>query len=111
MLNRLRDTVRSERTLPQAIRLELVDGLFHPFASLIVGALAGLFLAATVTLLVRDPLVQAVADLTFLVALGRIFVGFRYVRGNPADAHNGGLWELAYAAGAALFSAGLGLLA
>lgn len=46
-----------------------------PFASLITGAIAGLRIAATVTIMVEDLLVQAVADVIVLVVLGRIFIG------------------------------------
>ena len=111
MLSRLRETLRSERTLSDEVRIDLVDGLFHPFASFIVGALAGLWIAATVTLLVDDVWVRSVAYLTLAVALGRLYVGFRYVsRKQRANVHNVARWELGYAIGAALFSAGLGML-
>ena len=59
MLKRLIAMIRSERALPLDIRRELVDGLFYPFASLIAGALAGLWIAITVTMVVEDLLVQA----------------------------------------------------
>ena len=79
MLSRLKETIRSEKTLADEIRLPLVDGLFYPFASLIVGALTVLWIAATVTILVEDLWVQAVADFTLVVALARIAIGFRYI--------------------------------
>src|SRR6187402_153377 len=101
MLSRLRETLRSERTLSDEVRIDLVDGLFHPFASFIVGALAGLWIAATVTLLVDDLWVRSVAYLTLAVALGRLYVGFRYVsRKQRANVHNVARWELGYAIGA-----------
>ena len=110
MLSRLKDTVRSERTLAEEIRLPLVDGLFYPFASLIVGALTVLWIAATVTILVEDLWVEVAADFTLIVALARIAIGFRYISlKKPADRTNVDFWETAYAAGAALFSAGLGI--
>jgi diguanylate cyclase (GGDEF)-like protein len=111
MLKRLIDTVRSERGLPDEIRLQLVDGLFYPFASLIVGAVVGLWIASTVTLLVHDFLVEAVADFIVVAALLRIFIGFRYISlGKPADRTNVAFWEAAFAIGAALFSGALGTL-
>ena len=111
MLSRLKETIRSEKTLADEIRLPLVDGLFYPFASLIVGALTVLWIAATVTILVEDLWVQAVADFTLVIALARIAIGFRYISlKKAADRSNVDFWEGAYALGAALFSAGLGIL-
>ena len=48
MFKRLAQMLRSERQLAPEIRLQLVDGLYYPFASLIAGALAGIFIAATI---------------------------------------------------------------
>jgi diguanylate cyclase (GGDEF)-like protein len=111
MFKRLIDTFRSERSLPLEIRLQLVDGLFYPFASLIVGAVVGLWIAATVTLMVHDVLVEAVADFIVVAAIVRIVIGFRYVsRGKPADRTDVAFWEAAYGIGAALFSTALGVL-
>ena len=62
MLKRLAAMIRSERDLPLELRRELVDGLFYPFASMITGALAGLWIAATVTLLIDDIVVTALAE-------------------------------------------------
>jgi diguanylate cyclase (GGDEF)-like protein len=111
MLKRLLDALRSERTLPLAIRLPLVDGLFYPFASLITGALAGLWIATTVVLSVHDLIVDSLAVLVVVTALARIVVGFRYIKGTPAGAKDVAFWEWAYGLGAALFSLSLGLLA
>jgi diguanylate cyclase (GGDEF)-like protein len=110
MLKRLLEMVRSERALPEDIRRELVDGLFYPFASLIVGAVAGLWIAATVTILVEDLLVQFVADCIVVVALVRIAIGVRYIRLKKRGAvETWRDWELAYAAGGAAFALSLGL--
>lgn len=111
MLKRLAAMIRSEREMPTELRRELVDGLFYPFASMITGALAGLWIAATVTLLVDDLLVTGVADFIVVVALLRIFVGLRYVSiGEPAGPETYRRWELAYAVGAGLFAFSLGLV-
>ena len=111
MLKRLIAMIRSERHLPVDLHRELVDGLFYPFASLIVGAIAGLWIATTVTLMVEDLLVQLVADFIVIVALARIAVGFRYVsRGKPASIETFRRWEWAYAIGAGLFAFSLGMV-
>ena len=110
MLKRLIETIRSERSLPADIRRELVDGLFFPFASLIVGAIAGLWIAATVTILVEDFLVQFVADCILVVALLRIAIGLGYVSLKKRGAvENWQVWEKAYAIGASLFALSLGM--
>ncbi|HHY49900.1 MAG TPA: EAL domain-containing protein, partial [Alphaproteobacteria bacterium] len=87
------------------------DGLYHPFASLIVGAIAGLWIAATVTVMVDDLLVEAVADFIVVVAIVRILIGLRYISlGKPASARNYRAWQLAYAAGAGAFALSLGMV-
>src|SRR5262245_50260200 len=110
MFKRLIEMIRSERSLPVELRRELVDGLFYPFASLIVGAVAGLWIAATVTILVEDLLVQFVADCIVVVALVRIAIGVRYIRlkkkGAVATWRD---WELAYAIGGGAFAFSLGM--
>ena len=111
MLKRLVEMVRSERSLSLDVRLQLVDGLFYPFASLIVGAIAGLWIAATVTFLVDDIVVRTVADFIVVVAVLRILIGLRYVTsGRRADADSFRRWELAYAVGAGLFAFSLGMV-
>src|SRR5262245_61403133 len=111
MLKRLLATIRSERDLPLDLRRELVDGLFYPFASLIAGALAGLWIAIAVTLTVEDLLVQAVADFIVVVAAIRIAIGIRYVRMKlPTGPENYRQWEAAYATGAGLFALSFGMV-
>ena len=109
MFKRFLSMMRSERALPIEIRLQLVDGLFYPFASLIAGALAGLWIAATVSILSNDVILETVADFIVVVAAGRIVLGFIYVRGNPVNEANVNRWEFAYATGAGLFALSLGL--
>jgi len=111
MLSRFIETVRSERMLNEEVRASLVDGLFHPFASLIAGALAGLWIAATVTLTVDDLAVRVAADATLAVAVLRIIVGVCYLsHGTPTNPKSVRRWQLAYAVGAMGFSLGLGVL-
>ena len=111
MLKRLVQMLRSERALAPEIRLQLIDGLFYPFASLIAGALAGIWIAATVTILAEDMVVEFVADFAVVVAVLRIIIGLRYTSlGRPADKTNARFWEIAYATGGGLFAFSLGML-
>ncbi|MDP2780958.1 hypothetical protein, partial [Devosia sp.] len=102
MFKRFLSMLRSERALSVEIRLQLVNGLFYPFASLIAGALAGLWIAATVSFLVEDIVLRTVADVIVVVAVARIIIGLVYIRGKPVDESSVGFWELAYATGAGL---------
>ncbi|MGV8834131.1 MAG: putative bifunctional diguanylate cyclase/phosphodiesterase [Devosia sp.] len=111
MFKRFLAMLRSERELSLEIRLQLVNGLFYPFASLIAGALAGLWIAVTVTFLVDDIVLRSVADIIVVIALGRIVIGVAYVRGKHVEESSVGYWELAYAIGAGLFALSLGLVA
>lgn len=111
MLKRLVQMLRSERALAPEIRLQLIDGLFYPFASLIAGALAGIWIAVTVTILAEDMVVELVADFAVVVAVLRIIIGLRYTSlGRPADKTNARFWEIAYATGGGLFALSLGVL-
>jgi diguanylate cyclase (GGDEF)-like protein len=111
VLKRLFAMLAAERRLAPEIRQQLVDGLFHPFASLVSGALVGIWVAATVTILAEDPLLEFVADLTVVVAALRIVVGLRYIgRGRPADQSDMRFWERLYALGGGAFAFLLGLL-
>lgn len=111
MLKRFVDMVRSELTLSLEVRLQLINGLFYPFSSLLAGALAGLWIAATVSFLVTDVWVKSIADLILIVALLRILIGYRYVSKSKATSERGmRRWESAYAVGAGSFSLLLGLV-
>jgi diguanylate cyclase (GGDEF)-like protein/PAS domain S-box-containing protein len=111
MLKRFRETIRSEQSLAPEVRLQLVDGLFYPLSSLIAGAVAGIWIAATVTLLVDNWLLRGIADFAVLVGLARILISLRYVtRRQPATSENYFFWQMAYAVGGGAFAATLGLL-
>ena len=112
MFKRLAQMLRSERELAPEIRLQLVDGLFYPFASLIAGALGGMWIAVTVTILAENLLLEVLADVTVVVGLVRIAIGLKYIsRKKMVDATNVRFWELAYSVPAALYSVLLGTLA
>ena len=110
MFKRFLSMLRSERALSLEIRLQLVNGLFYPFASLITGAIAGLWIATTVSFLVDDIVLQTMADFIVVVAAARIVVGLIYVRGSHVHETTVDRWELAYATGAGLFALSLGLV-
>lgn len=111
MLKRLLEMLRSERHLSAEVRAQLVDGLFHPFASLIAGALASAWIAATVTLVESDPVVTTIADIIVVIALARIAIGVRYLAGGaPAMKGHDRLWERTYSIGAGAFALALGLV-
>jgi len=111
MFGRLFDTIRSEKQLSAVIRAHLVDGLFHPFASLITGALAGIFIATVLAVSVTDQIVVNLGYLVVASAVVRILIGIVYLRsGKAVTVENSRQWELAYASGAVAFSAGLGIL-
>ena len=112
MLKRFLEMLQSERLLSDDVRAQLVDGLFHPFASLIAGAVAGVWIAITVSLMQSDDLVSFSADALVVIAIGRIALGMRYISlGAPAmQKGHSARWELAFAGAAGLFAGGLGLV-
>lgn len=111
MFKRLIETIRSEKNLSATIRAQLVDGLFHPFASLISGAVAGLFIATVLSFTANDALVENMAYAVVIIALGRIALGVYYLRsGQPVTPQNVNQWEWAYAIGGTAFSLCLGMV-
>lgn len=111
MFKRLKETIQSERDLSVNIRARLVDGLFHPFASLISGAIAGLFIAAVLSFATDNRLVQYLAYAVVVIAACRIALGVYYLRSEqPVNANNVNGWEWAYAIGGTAFSLCLGMV-
>lgn len=103
--------IRAESRLPVEFRAALVESLFAPLGSLVVGAVACGAVAVTVALLAGDPWLMVVAAMLIGVGVSRIMSAATYRRlrrqGQGETPHD---WQRLYEAGAWAFSGLLGLL-
>ncbi len=111
LIKRLIQTRRADAELPPEIRAALVESLFAPIASLIVGAIACSITGAAVALRVGNELILANSIAMFAVGMLRVASAVLYMRYKKADRPAiTKWWEHVYEAGAWGFSALLGLL-
>lgn len=111
LIQRLIQTRRTDAQLPAEIRAALVESLFAPIVSLIVGAVACSIIGGTVALRVGDPLLMATSVAIFAVGMLRVGSAMLYARSKASRRpESTRLWERVYELGAWGFSAALGLL-
>ncbi|MDQ0467167.1 putative bifunctional diguanylate cyclase/phosphodiesterase [Labrys wisconsinensis] len=90
--------------------MALVDSLYAPFASLVVGAVAGGLVGAMASYQSRDPWLTACSAAIFLVGLARVLSALAYRRRrDPGLVETAHRWERVYELGAWSYSGLLGL--
>ncbi len=100
-----------DAALSPAVRQALVDSLYAPFRSLVVGAISGIVIATTVAIWSRDLSLAIVALAIGAVGFARIRLARSYLQSAALTPAQSARWERAYAAGAFGFASLLGLLA
>ena len=100
---------KADSQLPQDVKAELVDSLYAPFGSLVIGALAGGVVGTMVAYRASDAWLFACSWAIFLAGFGRILAAVAYRR-RGGSVERARLWERVYELGAWTFSALLGLL-
>lgn len=111
LFKKLIQTIRADQRLPTEIRAALVESLFAPIASLIVGAVACSIIGAAVALRVGNYWIMATSAAIFAVGMLRVTSALlyqRYKQGQRIAAIK--LWEHVYEYGAWGFAGLLGLL-
>jgi diguanylate cyclase (GGDEF)-like protein len=111
IFSKLIQTRKADAALPKEVRAALVESLFAPIASLIVGAVACSIIGASVALRVGDRRIMAVSGGLLAVGLLRVASAVfyaKYKKSRQLAATR--LWERVYEYGAWAFSALLGLL-
>ena len=111
LITKLLQTRRADAELSTEIRAALIESLFAPVSSLIVGAVACSIIGAAVALRVGDPWIMANSIAIFAVGMLRVASALlyrKYKKSNQLAATK--LWERVYEYGAWGFSALLGLL-
>jgi diguanylate cyclase (GGDEF)-like protein len=104
-------TRKVDAELSAEIRAALIESLFAPISSLIVGAVGCAMVGALVAVRVGDPLIMANSIAIFSVGMVRVASAFLYRKYKKSDkAAVTKLWERIYEYGAWGFSALLGLL-
>ena len=111
IIKRLIQTRRADGELSTEIRAALVESLFAPIASLIVGAIACSIIGAAVALRVGDPWIMANSVAILAVGMLRVASAILYKRDKQSTkVATTKLWERIYEYGAWGFSGFLGLL-
>ena len=111
LIKRIIQTRRADAELASDIRAALIESLFAPIASLIVGAVACSIIGGAVALRVGDPWIMAVSIAIFAVGMLRVASAVLYKRDKRRQkAEATKLWERVYEYGAWGFSGLLGLL-
>jgi diguanylate cyclase (GGDEF)-like protein len=111
LIRKLLQTRKTDAELPKEIRAALIESLFAPIASLLVGAIACSIVGATVALRVGDAWIMANSVAILAVGMLRVVSAVLYRRSKEADRLVATkVWERVYEYGAWGFSALLGLL-
>jgi diguanylate cyclase (GGDEF)-like protein len=111
LIKRLLETRRAEAILPTEIRAALIESLFAPIASLIVGAVACSIVGAVVALRVGDEWIMANSGAILAVGMLRVVSALLYQKYKKCQQLAAiKLWERVYEYGAWGFAALLGLL-
>ena len=102
LLRKLIQTRRADAELPTEIRAALVESLFAPIASLIVGAVACSIIGAAVALRVGDQWIMANSVAIFAVGMLRVASAFLYkkIQSDRQKLVATKLWERVYEYGA-----------
>ena len=111
LFKKLLQTRKADAELPKEIRAALIDSLFAPIASLVVGAVACSIVGAAVAMQVGDQWIMVNSLAILAVGMLRVVSALLYQRSKEAEKLAATrLWEHVYEYGAWGFSAMLGLL-
>jgi len=111
LIKRLIETRKADAGLASDIRAALIESLFAPLASLIVGAIACSIIGAAVALRVGNYWMMACSAAIFAVGMMRVASAVLYAKSKKSeDIAATKLWERVYEMGAWGFSGLLGLL-
>src|SRR5262249_22747072 len=111
LISKLLQTRKADAELPKEIRAALIESLFAPIASLLVGAVACSIIGAAVALRVGDKWIMGNSLAILAVGMLRVASALFYKRYKEADKLAATrAWERVYEYGAWGFAALLGLL-
>ena len=111
VIRRLLQTRKADANLPDEIRAALIDSLFAPLVSLIVGAIACSIIGGAVALRVGNDALMAVSLAILTVGMMRVVSAVLYKKYKQSgNARAIRFWERIYEYGAWAFAALLGLL-
>jgi diguanylate cyclase (GGDEF)-like protein len=112
LFRKLREITKLDSELPDDVKRALVDSLYGPIRSLIVGAISGGLISLIVAYRAQDPWLTTVAITLCAVGAGRVASAWYYDRrAHPERSTTIRRWETIYAIGAGLFAGLLGLMA
>ncbi len=111
LIKKLFQTRQADATLPSEIRAALIESLFAPIASLVVGAIACSIIGAAVAFRTADMSLMVTSVAILAVGMLRVASSILYRKSQAAEnAAATKLWEHVYEYGAWTFSGLLGML-
>ena len=111
LLKKLFQTRKADANLPTEIRAALIESLFAPIASLVVGAIACSIIGAAIALRVGDDSLMITSAAILAIGILRVVSALLYRKSKKSeDAAATKFWEHVYEYGAWTFSGLLGLL-
>ncbi len=111
LIKKLLQTRKADAGLPTEIRAALIESLFAPIASLVVGAVACSIIGVAVALRVGDSWIMAVSIAILATGMLRVASALLYKKSKQSQRLTATkLWEHVYEYGAWAFAALLGLL-
>ena len=111
LIRKLIETRKADAGLASDIRAALIESLFAPIASLVVGAIACSIIGATIALRVGNDWLLANSFAIFAVGMLRVASALLYRKYKKSEQLAATkLWERVYEYGAWAFAAMLGLL-
>ena len=111
LIKKLFQTRKADANLPREVRAALIESLFAPIASLVVGAIACSIIGAAVALRVGDSAIMTVSGAIFAVGMLRVLSAILYNKSKESQKITATkVWEHIYEYGAWAFAALLGLL-
>ncbi len=111
LITKLAQTRKIDRELSRDVRSALVESLYAPFASLVVGAISGVIVGLMASYRAADPWLVACSAAIFLIGVARVVSAMMYRRYKPGlSPDEVRRWERIYEVGAWSYSALLGLM-
>ncbi len=110
LYRKLRVALANDATLPREVRRSLVDGLYQPFASLVVGAISGTIVAVAAAFWSHDPTISIAAAAVTIIGLSRVLLAWIYFQKKAERSNHHENWEAYFSIGAYAFAASLGVL-
>ncbi|GJE41937.1 putative bifunctional diguanylate cyclase/phosphodiesterase [Methylobacterium soli] len=110
LYSKLAAALADDARLARDIKRSLVDGLYQPFASLVVGAVSGAIVATAAAFWSNDLAISLAAGAVTIIGLARVLLAWIYFNRETERSDRYERWETYFSIGAYAFAASLGVL-